>query len=52
MIRDSLLPVLPQLEYVEFQRCGHYPWRERFAREQFYQVLRAWLANHLLVAGA
>ena len=47
MIRDSLLPVLPRLEYVELDRCGHYPWRERFARDRFYEVLRSWLAKHL-----
>ncbi len=47
MIRDSLLPVLPQLEYVELERCGHYPWRERHAREPFYAILKGWLANHL-----
>ncbi len=47
MIRDSLLPVLPQLEYVEIERCGHYPWRERYAREPFYAVLNSWLDNRM-----
>jgi pimeloyl-ACP methyl ester carboxylesterase len=47
MIRDSLLPVLPRLEYVEVERCGHYPWRERYARDQFYEILFDWLAKHL-----
>jgi pimeloyl-ACP methyl ester carboxylesterase len=42
-VRDSLEPHLPQLEYREWQRCGHYPWRERSAREGFFAVLRAWL---------
>ena len=44
MIRDSLTPYLPQLEYVELVRCGHYPWLERHARDRFYEVVRGWLA--------
>lgn len=43
LIRDSLAPVLPQLEYVEFPRCGHYPWLELHARDVFLAGLRAWL---------
>lgn len=43
LIRDSLTPFLPQLEYVEFPRCGHYPWLERHARDVFLAGLRAWL---------
>ena len=43
MIRDSLLPYLPQLEYHEYERCGHSPWIERFAREEFFSVIREWL---------
>jgi pimeloyl-ACP methyl ester carboxylesterase len=45
MIRDSLLPHIPQLEYVEFARCGHEPWRERHGREPFLAALRSWLAS-------
>jgi pimeloyl-ACP methyl ester carboxylesterase len=43
LIRDSLLPDLPQLRYVEFPRCGHYPWREHRAREAFFGTLIPWL---------
>jgi len=43
MIRQSLLPHLPQLEYREWERCGHYPWLERAARDEFFEVLRGWL---------
>jgi pimeloyl-ACP methyl ester carboxylesterase len=45
MIRDSLLPFLPQLEYRELDRCGHYPWRERDARDAFVRQTREWLAR-------
>ncbi|MEE9282254.1 MAG: alpha/beta hydrolase [Myxococcota bacterium] len=47
MIRDSLLPYLPQLEYREWERCGHYPWLERAVRGEFFAVLREWLARQL-----
>ena len=43
MIRDSLSPHLPQLQYVELADCGHYPWLERAAREEFYNHLTAWI---------
>ncbi len=41
MIRDSLAPYLPQLEYIELEDCGHYPWLERKAREEFFACLGA-----------
>lgn len=43
-IRDVLRERVPQLEYVELERCGHTPWDERHAREQFFAVLEDWLA--------
>lgn len=43
MIRDSLLPCLPQLEYHEFERCGHSPWIETSAREGFFSIVCDWL---------
>jgi pimeloyl-ACP methyl ester carboxylesterase len=42
-VRDSLLPYLPQLEYVEWDACGHYPWLERAVREEFFLVLGQWV---------
>ena len=47
MIRDSLLPYLPQLEYVEWERCGHYPWLEKAVREDFFTHLCGWLLENL-----
>ena len=45
MIRDSLLPYLPQLEYQEFERCGHSPWMEKHARKAFFSIMCEWLTN-------
>jgi pimeloyl-ACP methyl ester carboxylesterase len=46
MIQASLEPHLPQLEYREWERCGHYPWLERELRDRFFDVLREWLSQH------
>lgn len=43
LIRASLTPHVPQLEYHEWEQCGHYPWLERAVREDFFAVLRRWL---------
>jgi pimeloyl-ACP methyl ester carboxylesterase len=47
MIRASLAPYMPQIEYCEWERCGHYPWLEKSTREEFFLVLRKWLAERL-----
>jgi pimeloyl-ACP methyl ester carboxylesterase len=46
MIRDSLAPYLPHLEYREWERCGHFPWLEKAVCEEFFTVLREWLRGH------
>jgi pimeloyl-ACP methyl ester carboxylesterase len=45
MIRDSLLPCLPQLEYREYERCGHSPWLEKSARDAFLSAVCEWLGE-------
>jgi len=47
MIRTSLEPYIPQLEYREWKRCGHYPWLEKAVRDEFFSVLQDWLARHV-----
>lgn len=46
MTRDTLRRFIPQLEYLEWKRCGHYPWLERHAREAFFDTLHDWLRSH------
>jgi len=41
--RDTLLPFIPQLEYHVLEKCGHYPWLEREARDTFFGRLEDWL---------
>ena len=43
MIRDSLLPYLPQLEYYDYEYCGHSPWIEESTREAFFSLICEWL---------
>lgn len=52
LIRASLEPHLRELEYHEWECCGHYPWRERAVRDDFFAVSRAWLHRRCAVAGA
>ncbi|MBN1426151.1 alpha/beta hydrolase [Candidatus Fermentibacteria bacterium] len=46
MIRDSLVPYIPQIEYQEWERCGHHPWKERAIREEFFSTLGDWLMRN------
>jgi pimeloyl-ACP methyl ester carboxylesterase len=45
MIRASLEPHVPHLEYHEWESCGHYPWLENEVRDDFYARLRSWLSS-------
>ncbi len=46
-IRDSLKPYLPQLEYREWEKCGHSPWNEKYVKDDFFKVIKEWLLEHL-----
>ncbi|MCX5736889.1 MAG: hypothetical protein NTZ61_00020 [Proteobacteria bacterium] len=49
MIRATLARVMPQIEYREWERCGHYPWLEsRPVGNEFFAVLREWLARNVV----
>ena len=44
-VRGSLLRYLPQLEYIEWDDCGHYPWLERAVGEEFFSTLEQWVSR-------
>ena len=46
-IYNSLKPYLPQLEYMEFERCGHSPWREKTVSDEFFRVLQEWILRNV-----
>lgn len=39
-VRQSLSGVLKDFKFILLEKCGHYPWMERFARERFFKILR------------
>ncbi len=43
LIHRSLEAFIPEIRYRELPRCGHKPWVEREAREQFYALLDEFL---------
>jgi len=43
MIRACLAPYIARFKYRQLEECGHSPWRERFARDEFFRFLREWL---------
>jgi pimeloyl-ACP methyl ester carboxylesterase len=47
MVHATLRKFIPHLEYREWERCGHFPWLERFVRDEFFTVLREWLTRQL-----
>ena len=47
MTRALLEKHLPALVYHELARCGHYPWLERYARDEFFEVLSSWLMRQV-----
>ncbi len=51
MIRDNLKQYIPHLEYHEFEKCGHSPWIEKYARDDFFRVMCAWLKKNFTSPG-
>lgn len=47
MTRDTLRKTIPHLEYREFEKCGHNPWLEKGAKEDFLAVLHEWIKRHV-----
>lgn len=43
MISDHLKQYIPHLEYQELAKCGHSPATEKFAKHDFFRILRNWL---------
>jgi len=39
-VREPLERVVDDFKFILLEKCGHVPWRERWAREVFYQALR------------
>jgi pimeloyl-ACP methyl ester carboxylesterase len=44
--RDLLQRFIPHLQYMEFEKCGHEPWKEQHSRHSFLAALLSWLRLH------
>ncbi|MGA8849289.1 MAG: alpha/beta hydrolase [Dehalococcoidia bacterium] len=40
-IKHPLSQAIKDFRFVLLKKCGHYPWRERNARDTFYRILNA-----------
>jgi pimeloyl-ACP methyl ester carboxylesterase len=40
-VKDSLSRVLKDFRFILLEKCGHYPWWERAARDRFYDILKS-----------
>jgi pimeloyl-ACP methyl ester carboxylesterase len=38
-VNDPLSRVLPSFRFIHLDKCGHRPWTERYAAEEFFRVL-------------
>ena len=39
-VTEPLSKILHDFRVILLKQCGHYPWKERLAKEQFYKILR------------
>jgi pimeloyl-ACP methyl ester carboxylesterase len=39
-IREPLAGVVKDFKFILLEKCGHEPWRERYARDKFFEILR------------
>jgi len=39
-VSEPLSKVLENFGFILLKQCGHYPWKERYARDQFYRILK------------
>ncbi len=40
VVKGSLSGIIKDFKLVLLEKCGHYPWMERYARDKFYEILR------------
>jgi len=45
MVKQPLSLVLKNFKFILLQNCGHYPWIERKAKDQFYKIIKKEIRN-------
>jgi pimeloyl-ACP methyl ester carboxylesterase len=43
-VRKPLARVLKDFRFILLEKCGHEPWREKYARDEFFRILRKEIA--------
>jgi pimeloyl-ACP methyl ester carboxylesterase len=39
-VREPLSVVLTQFHFILLEKCGHYPWKEKQAKDEFFRILK------------
>jgi pimeloyl-ACP methyl ester carboxylesterase len=39
-VQEPLSKTIKDFKFILLEKCGHYPWMEKYAREKFFEVLR------------
>ncbi len=45
-VQKPLTPILKDFRFILLNKCGHQPWIERHAKDEFYQILREELGDY------
>ncbi len=43
-VEKPLRQILQHFRFAGLEKCGHYPWKEKFAKERFYEIMEKELA--------
>jgi pimeloyl-ACP methyl ester carboxylesterase len=46
-VKDVLAPIIRSFEFYSLDRCGHYPWQEKYAKDTFYEIVASVLNRPL-----
>jgi pimeloyl-ACP methyl ester carboxylesterase len=46
-VKEPFSHILKDFRFVLIKDCGHYPWKEKFAKEEFYDILKKEIKNGL-----
>jgi pimeloyl-ACP methyl ester carboxylesterase len=40
-VKEALSLIVKDFKFVLLEKCGHYPWLEKFARDEFFRILKS-----------